>query len=307
MTVDVMVDYQWRPKPHANGRTASQKGTRRVKPVLQVVAPKILSSGCPLNERGSFPSMEGLNATDNSQLDSLGEAVIFVSEHEDSDAIHKEPMELAMPSESAKEVPEGMDSRNSDMQKAISTDCRVGYLVGLEARSTNSVLDAVAHEDPCSAHIKSPAIEATAGTNGVQFDEVGVPHCFSDEGGESHCHCKGPVGALCIQSQPLSGLDLLDSSYGNLEGDKLEVAQVASQEALCSDHLASSQVLGDLDQVADLKHSPKCCPAVTQSLGDSDVDDMGSDPVFLATQLLTGDTAFQHSLRALAPDHKNIV
>ncbi|GMH06192.1 hypothetical protein Nepgr_008032 [Nepenthes gracilis] len=69
-------------------------------------------------------------------------------------------------------------------------------------------------------------------------------------------------------------------SYGNLEGDKLEVAQVASQEALCSDHLASNQVLGDLDQVADLKHSHECCPAVTQSLGDSDVDDMvGLGPV----------------------------
>ncbi|GMH00869.1 hypothetical protein Nepgr_002708 [Nepenthes gracilis] len=91
------------------------------------------------------------------------------------------------------------------MQKAISTDCRVGYLVGLEARSTDNVLVAVAHEDPCSAHTESPTIKAIAGTNGVRFDEVGVPHCYNDDGGESHCHCKGPVGALCIQSQHLEG------------------------------------------------------------------------------------------------------
>ncbi|GMH12925.1 hypothetical protein Nepgr_014766 [Nepenthes gracilis] len=59
------------------------------------------------------------------QVVPLGEAVISVSEQEVSDSIPKVPLELAMPSESAKEVPEGMESRNSDMQKAISSDFRV--------------------------------------------------------------------------------------------------------------------------------------------------------------------------------------
>ncbi|GMH06133.1 hypothetical protein Nepgr_007973 [Nepenthes gracilis] len=108
-----------------------------------------------------------------------------------------------MPSESAKEVPEGMESRNSDMQKAISSDCCVGILVGLEASAMDNALVSVAHEVPCSAHIESPATEAIAGKNGVQFDEVGVPHCYNDDGGLPHCLCKGPVGALCIQSQHL--------------------------------------------------------------------------------------------------------
>ncbi|GMH29618.1 hypothetical protein Nepgr_031461 [Nepenthes gracilis] len=173
-------------------------------------------------------------------------------------------------------------------------------------------------------------------------DEIGVPQC---DGEESLCDCKGPVGALCIQSQPPCGMNYIDgahsdrdclidgfdcstpesiarinrkyslvvpdkivsSSYDNLEGYKLDVAQVTFQEALCSDHLASSQVLGDLDLVADPKHSHEYFPVVTQSLGDLDVADMGSDPMFRATKMLTGNTAFRHSLRALAPDHKNLV
>ncbi|GMH00874.1 hypothetical protein Nepgr_002713 [Nepenthes gracilis] len=185
--------------------------------------------------------MEGLNATDNSQFVSLGEAIISVSEQEVSDSIPKEPLELAMPSESAKEVPKGMEFRNSDMQEAISNDCRVGYLVGLEARSTDNVLDAVAHEDPCSAHIESPAIEAIAGTNGVQFDEVGVPHCYNDDGGESHCHCKGPVGALCIQSQHLEGPGCNAGENWDIESDPDDSNSQSSEEwtdeVIAKDHM----------------------------------------------------------------------
>ncbi|GMH04946.1 hypothetical protein Nepgr_006786 [Nepenthes gracilis] len=106
MTVEVKVDYQWRPKPLSNGRSTTQKGTRRVKPVHQAVAPKTLSTGCPLNEKGCFPSMAGPNAIVKSQVVPLGEAVISISEQELSDSIPKVPLELAC-LRLAKEVPEG--------------------------------------------------------------------------------------------------------------------------------------------------------------------------------------------------------
>ncbi|GMH25452.1 hypothetical protein Nepgr_027295 [Nepenthes gracilis] len=223
------------------------------------------------------------------KFDSLGKAVISVSEQEDSDTIPKEPLELAMPSEAAKEVPEGMDSRNSDMQKAISTYCRVGYLVGLEASSTDNILDVVAHEAPCSAHIKPPAIEAIVGTNGVQCDEVDVPHCYSDDGD------RYTDGALSDRDCLIDWFDI--STPDSIARISRKYSSVVPDKNVSSSY-------GNLE---DPKHSHECCPFVTQSQGDSDVADMGSDPVFLATQLLTGDTAFRRSLRALTPDHKNMV
>ncbi|GMG99068.1 hypothetical protein Nepgr_000908 [Nepenthes gracilis] len=92
-------------------------------PVHQDVAPKNLFSGCSSEGRGTLPSMEGLNAMDNSQNVFLGQVVIFASEQEASDAILKVPLELAIPSEFAKEDPADMDSMNSDMQETNTNGC----------------------------------------------------------------------------------------------------------------------------------------------------------------------------------------
>ncbi|GMH03543.1 hypothetical protein Nepgr_005382 [Nepenthes gracilis] len=134
--------------------------------------------------------MAGLNAIVNSQVVPLGEAVISVSKQEVSDSIPKVPLELVMPSESAKEVPEG----------------------------------------PLLAHARIPAIEAIAGKNGVQFDEVGVPHCYNDDGGLPHCLCKGPVGALCIQSQHLEVTGCNAGENQDIESDPNVSSSQSSEE-----------------------------------------------------------------------------
>ncbi|GMH14622.1 hypothetical protein Nepgr_016463 [Nepenthes gracilis] len=73
--------------------------------------------------RGTLPSMEGLNAFDNSQNVFLGKAVISASKQESSDAIHKVPLELAMPSEFAKEDPTSMESMNFGYAETNTNGC----------------------------------------------------------------------------------------------------------------------------------------------------------------------------------------
>ncbi|GMH12926.1 hypothetical protein Nepgr_014767 [Nepenthes gracilis] len=94
----------------------------------------------------------------------------------------------------------------------------------------DNALITMAHEVPCSAHIESSAIEAIAGKNGVQFDEVGVPYCYIDDGGLPHCLCKGLVGALCIQSQHLEGTGCNACENQDIESDPDDSSSQSSEE-----------------------------------------------------------------------------
>ncbi|GMH02094.1 hypothetical protein Nepgr_003933 [Nepenthes gracilis] len=90
-------------------------------------------------------------------------------------------------------------------------------------------------------------------------------------------------------------------------GSQLGEAQVASQDVLNLNPLASYLVVEALAKVADPMHSHECYPVIAQSQGDSDAVEVGSDPLSCAIQKLTEEKAFRHSLNALATDHRNLV
>ncbi|GMH18493.1 hypothetical protein Nepgr_020334 [Nepenthes gracilis] len=136
-----------------------------------------------------------------------------------------------------------------------------------------------------------PDEDQSAGASFALGDEFSTPESIMRLSHKYSLEDSGQFNKMCPSDSRVDNQlgEAQDSIHADLSSDPLACCSVLEAKAIGTNPMSSHE----------------CCPVTTaQSLGVSEVAEVGSDPLSLAILMLTGGKALRHSLNALAPDHR---